>query len=287
MNNLLFDLSGKIDRQTIDALAAVKRIADSLNIRFFIVGATARDLILKYCYGIESSRRTEDIDLGVEIANWDEFSHLTTALMKTGEFSPTKEKHRFLFGHVRIDIIPFGPITDEHMRISWPPEHEIIMNMAGFEEVYENSTTIRLSSAPELDIKLPTLPGLAILKIISWEQRYPVRKKDAEDLLFILRKYEDAGNTERLYGKELNLLIEESFDTTNAGARLLGRDMANIANSGTLNALRRILENETWDQGQFKLVMDMVRGTQSIGDHFDKALLLVEKLKKGLIEGAP
>ena len=161
------------------------------------------------------------------------------------------------------------------------------MNMAGFEEVYENSTTIRLSSAPELDIKLPTLPGLAILKIISWEQRYPVRKKDAEDLLFILRKYEDAGNTERLYGKELNLLIEESFDTTNAGARLLGRDMANIANSGTLNALRRILENETWDQGQFKLVMDMVRGTQSIGDHFDKALLLVEKLKKGLIEGAP
>ena len=64
MNNILFDLSGKIDRQTIDALAAVKKIADSLNIRFFIVGATARNIILKHCYGIESSRRTEDIDLG-------------------------------------------------------------------------------------------------------------------------------------------------------------------------------------------------------------------------------
>lgn len=287
MNNLLFDLSGKIDRQTIDALAAVKRIADSLNIRFFIVGATARDLILKYCYGIESPRRTEDVDPGVEIASWDEFGRLTTALMETGEFSPTKEKHRFLFGHVRIDIIPFGPITDEHMRISWPPEHEIIMNMAGFEEVYEHSTTIRLRSAPELDVKLPTLPGLAILKIISWEQRYPERKKDAEDLLFIMRKYEDAGNTDRLYDIELNLLIEESFDTTHAGARLLGRDMAKIANSGTLNALRKILENETRDQSQFKLVMDMVRGTPSIGDHFDKVLLLVEKHKQGLIEGAP
>ena len=100
-----------------------------------------------------------------------------------------------------------------------------------------------------------------------------------------MRKYEDAGNTERLYGEEQHLLIEEKFDSTHAGARLLGRDMAKIANSGTLNALKRILENETRDQSQFKLVTDMVRGTPSIGDHFDKVLLLVEKLKQGLLEG--
>ena len=31
---------------------------------------------------------------------------------------------------------PFGPITDENKKISWPPEHEIIMSLVGFEEAY-------------------------------------------------------------------------------------------------------------------------------------------------------
>ncbi len=46
MNNILFNLSGKIDRQTVDALSAVKGIADYLGIPFFVVGASARDFIL-------------------------------------------------------------------------------------------------------------------------------------------------------------------------------------------------------------------------------------------------
>ena len=69
MSNILFDLSGKIDQQTVAALSAVKGIADSQGIPFFVVGASARDLILKHCYGIEPPRMTADIDLGVEVAD--------------------------------------------------------------------------------------------------------------------------------------------------------------------------------------------------------------------------
>ena len=80
------------------------------------------------------------------------------------------------------------------------------MSMIGFREAYEYSITVRLSTTPELDIKLPTLPGLALMKIVSWREKYPERPKDAEDLLLIMKKYEDAGNRDRLYDTEQDLL---------------------------------------------------------------------------------
>lgn len=85
------------------------------------------------------------------------------------------------------------------------------MSLFAFEESYEYAVTVRLSSDPELDIRLPTLPGLALMKIISWEERYPERAKDAEDLSLIMNSYEDAGNFERLYDQEQNLLQAEGF----------------------------------------------------------------------------
>jgi predicted nucleotidyltransferase len=282
MSNISFDLSEKIEPEKVEALSIIRETADSLGIKFFIVGAMARDIILEHCYGIIAPRRTMDIDLGVEVAGWDQYHQLTRALTEAGRFSPTAEPHRFLSGGIRIDIVPFGQITDERMRISWPPEHAIFMSMLGFEEAYEYSADVRLSSDPELDVKVPSLPGLAIMKLISWEDGYPERGRDAKDLLLIMLKYEEAGNRDRLYGEEQDLLQEEKFDTVNAGARLLGRDMAKIANPDTLSEVKHILENETSEQSQYKLISDMTRGT---GEKFEMVLRLVEKLRQGIEEG--
>lgn len=287
MSNILFDLSGKInDPAHIDALYAIKKEADSLNIPFFVVGASARDYILAHCYNMKSLRMTTDIDLGVEVADWEQFRKLTEGLLATGRFTTTREKQRLLFGNVRVDIIPFGPIADEQKRIVWPPDQEFIMSMLGFQEAYDYSITVRLSREPELDIKLPTLPGLALMKFISWDEKYPQRQKDAEDLLFIMHKYEDAGNGERLYGKEQDLLQEESFDTLLAGIRLLGRDMAKIANLDTVNEVKSILDRETGEQSRYRLVTDMLKGNLVSGEKFDRILHQVEKLKEGFLEVA-
>jgi hypothetical protein len=53
MTSILFNLSGKIERPIVDALYLLKRIADSLGIPFFVVGAFSRDLILKHGYGLD------------------------------------------------------------------------------------------------------------------------------------------------------------------------------------------------------------------------------------------
>ena len=227
---------------------------------------------------------TYDIDLGVEVADWEQYNKLTEAILSTGKFFKDQQKQRFIFGYVKVDIVPFGRITGENKRISWPPEHKIFMSMLGFKEAYEYSITVRLSSGPDLDIKLPTLPGLALMKIISWKEKYPERKRDAEDLLFIMQKYEDAGNFDRLYGEEQDLLQEENFDTRLASIRLLGRDMARIADPDTLRTVRMILDGETGEQPQYRLVTDMIRGSLTFDDRFEEVLLQVEKLRKGIIE---
>jgi len=241
MTSILLNLSGKIEKPVVATLHILKKVADSLSIPFFVVGASARDFILKHHYGIEPRRKTGDIDLRVEVASWEQFKTLFESLISTGQFSPTPERQRLRCGTVLIDILPFGAITDEDKKISWPPKHEIIMSMVGFEDAYEHSITIRVSSDPDLDIKLASLPGLAIMKLISWKGKYPDRKRDAEDLLFIMNKYEEAGNSERLYEEDLPMLQEEGFDTKLAGTRLLGRDMAKISDSKTFLIVKEIL----------------------------------------------
>jgi len=68
MINALLDISGKIDEDSAAALAHVKAAADSLGISFFIIGALARDILLKLHFGLPPHRATLDLDLGVSVA---------------------------------------------------------------------------------------------------------------------------------------------------------------------------------------------------------------------------
>ena len=274
MTSILFNLSGKIEKPIVEALYLLKGIADSFGIPFFVVGAFSRDLILKHGYGIEPRRKTGDIDLGVEVANWEQFEKLKESLIATSQFSLTPDKQRLRCGTILIDILPFGPITDKDKKISWPPEHEIIMSMVGFEEAYEYSITFRLSSDPELDIKLASLPGLAIMKLISWKEKYPNRKRDAEDLLLIMNKYEE----------DLPLLQEERFDTKLAGTRLLGRDMAKISDPSKIHIVKGILNAETEVLSQYRLLTNMIRETGMSHTRFDELLAQLMKLRQGFTE---
>jgi len=49
MTKKLLDLSGKID-ELIPIIGEITQVADSLGIPFFVIGAAARDLILKHGY---------------------------------------------------------------------------------------------------------------------------------------------------------------------------------------------------------------------------------------------
>ena len=279
MKNILINISGKIDSSYISAIKEIKKVAGSLKISFFIIGALARDIIMEYFYEIKAPRMTMDIDLGIKVSSWNKFEKLIDTLEKSGKFKRLKEKHRILYNDIIIDIVPFGGISDKNERIIWPPENEVVMSVMGFNEVYNYSTLVRLQNNPILDIKIPTLPGLAILKLFAWKDNFPNRSKDAEDLLFIMKNYENAGIFEELYESELQLLESEDFDNQIAGIVLLGKEMSKICTNKTFEYLRKIIDEETSENSNFNLVRDMMLSKR---DDFNKTLHLLKKLKEGI-----
>jgi len=182
MKNILLDLSGKISETSLSILKEIEEVSTRLDIPFFVVGATARDIILEHQFDINTRRATLDIDIGVFISGWDQFETLKNELIRSTKFFPSQQKQRLIYNDkFPFDIIPFGAIEAEDGSITWPPDHEIRMNIAGFLECFQHAVSVKLSSNPELIVKMVSLAGLAILKIISWDDNPERRSKDAPD----------------------------------------------------------------------------------------------------------
>ncbi len=281
----LFDISGKIDNYRLEIIASVKEACDELRIPFFIVGATARDIILEYIYNIKVHRATNDIDFGIMIDNWNTFNALTSFLLKNKKYSLDKLiEHRLLFEKsYPLDIVPFGKISSSDGTFKWPKENNKF-TVIGFEEAYNNSKIVKVQNNPDLIINFATAESLCLLKIISWSERYPDRSKDAIDIVFLIESYINAGNLERLMDKELDL-VDKDFDYVLAGARLLGRDISANFNKRSLEFVLKILDNETGVQRRYRLVEDM-RQSKIIKEDldFDYYLDIIEKLKTGIKE---
>jgi predicted nucleotidyltransferase len=290
MTRKLLNLSETVDKFTVELFENIANVAGSMNVPFFVVGATARDIILEYGYGIETIRATNDIDLGVEVSDWDQYTKLREDLVATGEFEPTREPQRLRYkGSILIDIIPFGAIANPNGSFCWPPNHEIEMNTLGFDESYQHALIVRLKTEPDLDIKFANLAGLALMKLISWDDRHPESSKDAKDLRFLMRSYIDAGNEKRLFEEEEDLIEilqeSESYDYIRASARLLGRDISAIANPETKERLLKILEKESGEKDYYRLVRDMIDSNVPDSSDFEENLALLEELKAGILEG--
>lgn len=290
MSSNLLHLSEKVDSTILELFDAIPAVSTSIGIPFFVVGATARDIIFFYGYGIETTRATADIDFAVQVENWDQYNKFIKGLIATGHFRQTpNQKQRLIYKKSqRIDVIPFGSISDPDHSLTWPPENDIEMSTSGFKESYEYSLTVRLRNDPALDIKFASLSGLALLKIISWNDKQSERRRDAEDLGFIMRNYLYAGNEDRLFDEAMDIYdeLEEKggFDFEKAGSRLLGRDIAAIAIPNTKRKVIKILDQETGEKARYGLVEAMINSTHEYSSDFEENLELLEELKTGIQE---
>jgi predicted nucleotidyltransferase len=286
MKKRLLNLSGKIDGDIIDILHIITDVADKLKIPFFVVGATARYMIIHIGYGIESERATIDLDIGVQVESWEAFKELKSSLVGTDKFQKDREPQRLKFkNYFPLDLVPFGLISKGNNCISWPPKHEFSMSIIGFKEALDNSILVRLSNDPQVEIKFASLCGIAVLKIISWNEKYPERAKDAKDLDYIMRNYVYAGNEDRLYDKEVDLLEVDGFEYEYASAQLLGRDMAKMLKVATKERILDILKQQTGNQERYRLVEDMIENYSLFEEKFEMKLQMLEHLQKGIREG--
>lgn len=117
MTPISLDGTGKLDPERERVLRDVAA-ATALSIPFFVVGAFARDLIPELHYGLPVQRATNDIDFGLRVNSWEEFTQLKTALIQTQTYRADPRQPQRLHsitGQV-IDIVPFGGVEDATTR---------------------------------------------------------------------------------------------------------------------------------------------------------------------------
>jgi predicted nucleotidyltransferase len=178
MTNISLDLSGKIDKKISDLLKEIKNITKPLGIRFFVIGATARDIILEAGYGVSSGRKTKDVDFAVMVEDWPGYDRLKRALFSTGHIIENKKiLHRLRFKDVlEVDVLPFGEIENPKGSIKWP-EDSSVMKVIGFREALESGILVKID--PTLQVPFVSPHGMAALKLIAWvDRRHEFPEKD-------------------------------------------------------------------------------------------------------------
>lgn len=229
------------DGSKFDALQKIAEIAAEHHIRFFLVGAMARDLLLEKVHDMSKERRTMDVDIGVMVGSWAEFSSFCAALTaKNFERYPRMEQRFRSDKGIIIDIVPFGGLADAEGFISWPPDNDPKMCVTGFEDALRDCLQIKINDTQFVNVV--SLPGLAMLKLLAWADRHHQSRKDAQDLELFLRVYGDMSKS-RLFGSEVALMEKHNFDIDMAGPELLGQDIGKIASDETKLRLVRIMNS--------------------------------------------
>jgi len=178
-----------------------------------------------------------------------------------------------------IDLIPFGALEEDSHQISWPPDFSIVMSTAGFAEAYDNSVEIRI--ADDLIVRVTSLAGLALMKIVAWDERR--FERDAQDLGLIMRNNLAAGNEGRVYDEQGDCfdLLNEEFDYEKASARILGRDVGRLLREISRPILARVLSEEI---NVDALARVMTRNNANYYGDYDVARAMLAELRIGVLE---
>jgi predicted nucleotidyltransferase len=275
-------LSSSFEQPLKPLLEELSTFFDSIGTKFYIIGATARDMIMN-AHGEKSGRATRDLDIAIAISNWDKYQQIESELIKIDGFKKDiKQKQRFIYNELfHLDIVPFGEIMDSDDKILWPPNEETAMSVLGFSEV--DKATHKIDIDENLTLNIASLAGIFLLKIVAWNERHNSSNKDADDLGFILFYYFGI-NENRIIEHHLDLFEDSNFTRTTAGARLIGRDIANILKDSLANKQKivAILNIELQKQEESKLINQILE-TNSILK-YEETLKCIQNIVKGLID---
>jgi predicted nucleotidyltransferase len=249
-----------------------------LNIPYYLIGASAVALeLLKG--GIKPSRGTKDIDFAIMISSIQEFEAVVEALLKYG-FNKVEAPWTFYNDkfNIAIDLLPFGEI-EEKFTIQFN-ERYTDLHVLGFSEVLQESGTVQIE---EKSLKIPSLPGMVILKLIAWSDRPEDRDNDLYDILRIIEHYFDLNFDEIVEHHNDTFPEEDDLDQFKIAARVLGRKASQFLNiSEAINdrILKTINDNVT-------NAKDSVIAKQWIRNRewdLEYAVQILEEFKLGLIE---
>lgn len=248
-----------------DLLKQLSGFFCGINVDFYVIGATARDIILSNLHDLIPERKTDDLGIAIAITDWSQFQSIEENLPKVKGIAKSKDqKQRFIYKEVYvIDIVPFGDVAKDDGNIYWPPDETIAMSVWGFPEMADSTICVEING--EFSIQIASLPGLFMLKLVAWKDRHLSGSKDAYDMALLLTNYLDI-NTERAVEEHYDLYETDEFDQVIAGAKLMARDVKLLIrdNKKTLEYLREILVKETELAEESQLINQLVESDASL-----------------------
>lgn len=201
-----------MDSENHDLVFVMQRLCEVVDSsRLLLVGARCRDIHQQLIMGEPAARATRDIDLAFGVESWAEFERLKEAFPAPGHGWQSISVEGLL-----VDILPFG-------EIEYPPgevlsEDGFRLNVSGMKEVFAAAQPIGLDN--ETTVLLPTVPGLAALKLHAWlDRKERGIYKDANDIALIFTWYEES--RDRLWEKYPMAEPDEYLGDESAMAALL------------------------------------------------------------------
>lgn len=267
---------------TLAVLEALQKITNAYALDYFVIGATARDILMTHVFGIDTGRATRDVDFAIALEDWNQFDAIKAELIGRGDFvSAANQAHRLYYRQDEygaaypLDLIPFGRIEGAGNVIAWPPDMQVVMNVAGYSEA--RRTSVQVDVGGGIAIHVISIPALAALKLLAWNDRGLQDNKDAQDFYFLLKNYHQAGNSARIYDEASTVLESNNYELEPTGAALLGYDTRLILETRTRQALLDVLNDPA---KRDRLILHMDRTTAAT----PKTLLrFVEQFERGLM----
>jgi predicted nucleotidyltransferase len=268
MTSTLLDISYKIDPNTRSILQSVADTALRLAIPMFVIGATGRDLVLHHYYGAKLSRATQDLDFAIQIPDWSAFDALKAELLQVG-FSETRTSHRLNTAQGGwIDLIPFGPISDDGRAVGWPPKGDVRLNVLGFDEAFEHTLQVRINDSPATDIPVVSPVGLALLKLVSWTERErEKRPNDAKDLIYLCTNYHEVPDIKDEIFSQEDMMEDYGWVLEYGSAFLLGRDVSAIAAPETDEYLQQLFSDKIANRPLRELIRESCENSSQFEEH--------------------
>lgn len=250
-----------------DTLQALNKCFTSMDLNLYVVGATARDLIMKLLDETESKRKTKDLDVAIALSDWSQFNNLCEVL-QTNYFHKGKAKQKFFYkgehheNDYEVDIVPFGEIADGEI-IAWPPDGTPEMSVKCFTDVMEHAIPVKINE--EFTVYIASLAGQFLIKLDSWMDRHDRDHKDAEDMYYILDKFFFTSIMDnQTPPDDVDLYSEDLIRS----AQWIGCNMRDMLSTEHLNYYSEIIQKELEKGTDSELIKDFIK---LYGDEKDDA----------------
>lgn len=248
-------------------------------ISFFVIGATARDIIMEL-HDETSGRLTHDLDIAITINDWEQYQKIEEGIANLPNFTKApNQKQRFKYlDKFDLDIVPFGNIMNEDNKIFWPPDKEFAMSVLGFSAV--NDAVLKVNVDETVEIQIASLAGIFLLKIVAWGDRNHKTNKDADDMAFILQNYLEIHRDESLeYFEEI---YTEDHTILKGGSTLLGIHLNNVLenHSEAKKSIKEILTAEIEKKEESKLINQILETHKALG--YEEVLQSIQNINAQL-----